>query len=132
MVLSFLICFLQNDLLLFVDSTCSQMRAIKRCLDDFAIASTQKINLENLKIFFSPNFIKEEATCISVEAGIPIADDLGRYLAMQLVHHRYGKTWYTKLLERYKARMDDLKTKCLSLAGQITLAKSFLSSIPVF
>lgn len=94
------------------------MRVIKKCLDDFAKASGQLINLEKLKVFFSSNFNKEEAARIRNEAEIPMTGDLGRYLGTQQVHHRHGKAMYKQLMERYK-RMDRWKSKCLSLVGEL-------------
>lgn len=57
-----------------------QMKVIKRCLDEFAEASGQLINLEKIKLFFSSNFDKAETSRISMGAGIPIIEDLGKYL----------------------------------------------------
>lgn len=51
--------FFADDLMLFVDSSCEQMRVIKECLDAFARPSGQKINLEKSKLFSSPKFARE-------------------------------------------------------------------------
>lgn len=64
--------FFADDLLLFADSSCSQLRVIKRCQDDLTRALGQIINLAKLKLYISPNFNNEEAQRISEVAGIPI------------------------------------------------------------
>lgn len=96
--------FFADDLVLFVDSSCVQMRVIKKCLEDFTMASRQRINLEKSKVFFSPNFSKEEAAMISSESGIPTTEGLGQYLGTRLVHHRHGKALYTQLLDDTRRR----------------------------
>lgn len=107
------------------------MKLIKRCLDEFVKASGQKINLEKSKLYFSSNTSKEAAR-ISCEARIPVTEGLGKYLRAQFVHRRHWKAMCTALIDKYKQRMDGWKTKCLSLAGRITLANSVLTSLPVF
>lgn len=101
-------------------------------LDDFTMASGQRINLLKSRIFFSPNVSKDEASRISNETGIPITEDFGTYVGTQMVHHQHGKALYAKLLDRSKKKMNGWKGECLSLTGRITLAKSVLSSLPVF
>lgn len=59
-------------------------------------------------------------------------DDLDSYLGTQLVHQCHGKALYTKLLDRYKQKMKSWKSNFLSFAGRITLAKSDLTSLPMF
>lgn len=105
---------------------------MKKCLDEFALASGQKINLEKSKLFSPLKFNKEEVTRISMEAGIPITDDLGWYLGTQLVHHRHDKVLCNHLIKRYKKKMNGWKAKCLSLAGRIMLANSIITILPVF
>lgn len=67
-----------------------------------------------------------------MEVGIPITEDLKKYLGTQLVHGGHGKGQYIELLERYKARMERWKSNCLSLAGRITFAKSVISSLLIY
>lgn len=124
--------FFADDLMLFVDNSCEQMKVINECLDEFVKASGQKTNLAKSKHFFSPKFAREEAMKISEEARIPMTDNLERYLGTQLVHQRYGKEGYTQLLDKYRKRMDGRKLKMLSLAGRITSAKSVVTSVLVF
>lgn len=45
--------FFADDLLLLADSSCSQIRVIKSCLDDISMASGPKINLEKSKKILS-------------------------------------------------------------------------------
>lgn len=108
------------------------MKIIKKFLDDFANVSGQRISLEKSKLYFSPNFDRVEVGRISTVAGIPITDDLGRYLGSQLVHRRQSKGMDDQLMEKYKAWMEGWKNRCLSLAGRITLANSVILSLLVY
>lgn len=92
--------FFTNDFLLFAKSTCSQVRIIRRCLDEFAIALAQKIYPDKLKLYFSTNISKKVVVRISEDMGILVTEDLGRYLGTQLVHRRHGKALYMTVLEK--------------------------------
>lgn len=74
---AYFICFFADDLFLFADSSCLQVKVIRKRLDDFVGASGQRINLEKSKLFFLSNFDKVDAERIGKEARIPITDDLG-------------------------------------------------------
>lgn len=71
------------------------MEVIKKCLDDFAVASGHRINLEKSRVFFSPNFNKEEALRICKVAAISKIEDFGKFLGSQLVHQRHQRMIYT-------------------------------------
>lgn len=113
--------FFADDMLLFAYSSIGQMDVIKGCLDDFARASGQRINFQKSSIFFSPNLSLEAATEINRGVGIPMTDNLGKYLGMKLAHGRHSGLLYSDLLEKITKKMDGWKAKCLSLAGRVTL-----------
>lgn len=97
---------------LFLQIACSCLKIVrmrkvmKQCLDGFAKAPCQHVSFEKSKVFFSPNFNREEASRISNETGIPMTDDLGKYLCIQLVHQRHDKATYSRLMDKYKRKID--------------------------
>lgn len=124
--------FFADDLLLFAESSIAQMDIIRRCLADFEQASGQKVSFNKSSIFFSPNINKEEVAEISSRGGIPVTEDLGRYLGVYLVHGRHQKQHYQQLMDKVSARLKGWKMKTLSLAGRETLASSVMTSMPIF
>lgn len=124
--------FFADDLLLFADATVSQMEVVKRCLAEFEHASGQKVSFSKSIVHFSSNTLCEEAAEISLMGGMPLTEDLGRYLGMYLVHGHHGKQHYKSLLERVHKRLNGRKMKTLSLAGRATLASSIMLSMPIY
>lgn len=69
---------------------------------------------------------------LSRAACIPRTNNLWKYLGAQLLHQRSNKETYKELLGKFNNRLAGWKTKCLSLVGRITLARSVLNSLLVF
>lgn len=63
------VCF-ADDLILFAEASVSQVRVIRRILEQFCIASGQKVSLEKSKIYFSENVSRDMGKTISEESGI--------------------------------------------------------------
>lgn len=105
---------------------------MKACLELFEEASGQKVNFAKPHIYFSQNLSEEKATELSSRANMPRTRDLGHYLEVQLVHTRCTKEMYGDLLDKFSRRLSGWKSKCLSLAGRIKLAKSVLNSISIY
>lgn len=116
-----------DDRLFFSEASMSQVEVIKSCLSKFVKASWQRKNYEKLYIFFSSNLNAEEIN-LSRVSSIPRTNDLGRYLGARLIHHRCNREAYGDLPDKFHERLADWKAKCMSLAGQITLAKSILNT----
>ncbi|XP_019087314.1 PREDICTED: uncharacterized protein LOC109127232 [Camelina sativa] len=89
------VCF-ADDLILFAEASFGQIRDIRKVLEQFCLASGQKVSLEKSKIFFSDNVGRELATMISEESGIKATGDLGKYLGTFLEFGR--KSALTKVV----------------------------------
>lgn len=90
------------------------------------------MNFAKSILFVSPNIVEQEAKHLSKEFGVPLTKDLGVHLGHQLVHQGINHKLHSRLLERMRGRLKGWKSKNLSRAGRITLAKSVLNSVPVF
>lgn len=124
------VCF-ADDLILFSEATVIQVRVIRKVLDNFCMASGQKVSLEKSKIFFSANVSRDMERIISEESGIGSTREQGKYLGMPILHKRINKERFGEVLERVSSRLAGWKCRTLSLAGRITLTKAVLSSVPV-
>ncbi|KAG7591715.1 Zinc finger CCHC-type [Arabidopsis thaliana x Arabidopsis arenosa] len=124
------ICF-ADDLILFAEASVSQIRVIRRVLENFCRASGQKVSLEKSKIYFSENVHRDLEKLISDESGIKSTKDLGKYLGMPVLQKRINKNTFGEVLERVSTRLSGWKGRMLSQAGRLTLTKAVLSSIPI-
>lgn len=124
------VCF-ADDLILFSEASVSQVRVIRKILEQFCVVSGQRVSLEKSKIFFSNNVSEDLAKQISDESGIQATHDLGKYLGMPILHKRINKDTFRDVVERVTSRLAGWKGRSLSLAGRITLTKSVITSIPV-
>src|SRR3954467_9520345 len=80
----------------------------------------------------SANVPHAEAKRLSERLGIPLTDHLGKYLGHRVLHKGRNTEGHKELVERVHKRLDGWKVKCLSRAGRLTLARSVLSSLPIF
>ncbi|KAJ8436976.1 hypothetical protein Cgig2_012263 [Carnegiea gigantea] len=58
--------------------------------------------------------------------------DLGKYLGVPTINGKVTKETFREVVQRVDKRLSGWKTKCLSLAGRLTLIHSTLSSLPSF
>ncbi|CAN1181258.1 Putative ribonuclease H protein At1g65750 [Linum perenne] len=82
--------------------------------------------------FCSPNTPRNTANVISAILGYPLAQDLGRYLGVPILHERTSTETYQGIVDRISQKLSGCKVKSLSLAGRVTLAQSVLASIPAY
>ena len=106
-----------EDLVLFVESSVDQARIIKNCWETFCIASGHKVSHSKSRILFSNNLNDSKAKVISDIIGIPITEDLGKYLGVPTLSKRVTKAPFQHVVDRVDKRLSDWRTKCLSLAG---------------
>jgi len=121
-----------DDVVLFGEATREQAQHIKECLKEFCDASGQKISMAKSSIYFSSN--TDDATIAEVCNILEMqhTDNLGRYLGVPTVNGRVAKVMFQDVITRVEQRLAGWKSKCLSLAGQITLIKSTITAIPAY
>ncbi|CAN1163715.1 Putative ribonuclease H protein At1g65750 [Linum perenne] len=124
--------FFANDLILFADASVSQVETILACLDRFCDASGQAVNKDKSVIFCSKNTDRRTAAAISSTLGIPLTQNLGKYLGVPILHERTTRFTYQEIIDRLDQRLSGWKARSLSLAGRVTLAQSILTAIPAY
>jgi hypothetical protein len=101
-------------------------------MDTFCALSGQSVNFEKSQVYCSPNTPSDLALQISRVCGSPITKDLGLYLGMPLIHSRVTKKTYSSTVDKVQARLASWKSKCLNMAGRLTLIRAVNSSIPIY
>ncbi|KAK4262419.1 hypothetical protein QN277_027981 [Acacia crassicarpa] len=121
-----------DDLLLFGVATEAQAACMMDCLDVFSKASGAKVNPTKSSIFFSPKVSNLSKQIIKDVTHMKVSSDIGKYLGFPLSRNRRKKDTFNYIIERVRNKLSAWKVNCLSTAGRITIAKSVLSSIPLY
>lgn len=124
------ICF-ADDLILFAKASVAQIRIIRQVLEQFCVASGQKVSPEKSKILFSLNVKRDLKQLISNESGIKSTKDLGKYLGMPVLQERINKDTFGEIIERVPSRLTGYRGRFLSVVGRLTLTKAILGYIPI-
>ncbi|CAN1190816.1 Putative ribonuclease H protein At1g65750, partial [Linum perenne] len=98
----------------------------------FCSASGQHVSREKSAIFCSKNTNLHVSSLISLILGIPLTQNLGRYLGVPILHDRVTTRTYQDILDRIDTKLAGWKAKSLSLVGPVTLAQSVLAAIPTY
>lgn len=80
-------------------------------------------------MYFSKNVDVATKTALSEALQMEMTEDMGTYLGMPTLTSRVTKETFSHLCEKIDRRLTSWKTKYLSIAGRITLAKSTLSTL---
>lgn len=64
--------------------------------------------------------------------GFNHTEDLGKYLGVPIFHKRVGLNTFNYVIEKVKQRLSTWKSKTLSFAGRVTLAKSVVQANPTY
>ena len=124
--------FFANDLLLFSKASEEQIRIIMNCLDTFCVASGQRIGLHKSTIAFSSDVDKAVAQHISTISSIPVKPQSEKYIGIPSIMGRINLGTFQHFLDRIEGRLEGWKSKYLTLAGRIILAKSVLMAASSF
>ncbi|CAJ2657953.1 unnamed protein product [Trifolium pratense] len=121
-----------DDLLLFAEASIEQAHCVMHCLDQFCLASGQKINSQKTQIFFSKNVDQRTRDDIVHHTGFTQVNNLGKYLGANIAPSRSTRGKFQHIIGKIQNRLSGWKQQCLSFAGRLTLSKSVLSSIPYY
>lgn len=124
--------FFADDLILFGEASEAQIELMRSVMQQFCEVSGHKINLDKSKAFFSKNVHMNRALHLSLNLGIGITGDLGKYLGVPLLHNRATKATFHPIILKTQKRLSTWKGRYLTMAGRTTLIKSVLSTIPSY
>ena len=122
--------FFTDELILFAKAEEKACEAISEVLSKFYEESGQKLSLEKLRTYFSPNVqvgVKEE---ICSGLGIQATTNIGKYLGFPINHRGVARNHLNFIAERVMNKLAGWKAKFLSFAWRFVLVKSVMSAIP--
>jgi ribonuclease HI len=124
--------FFADDSLLFCRSSVSQWNHLSAILQQYELASGQKMNSNKTNIFFSKNTQDADKEEIKRVAGIPTTQRYDTYLGLPALVGRSRMGAFKRISERVWKRLQDWKLKFLSQAGKEILLKAVIQAIPTY
>lgn len=121
-----------DDLIFFAEANVDQAQLIQQNLHHFCQSSGQKVSQDKTRVYFSknvPRLLKKE---ISDTMGFNSTEDLGKYLGVPIFHKRAGLNTFNYIIDKVKQRLSTWKSRTLSFAGRVTLAKSVVQVMPTY
>ena len=124
--------FFADDIFLFTTAKAKDYKNLSRILKNFYAYSGQLMSVTKLWLWFfpsTPRRIKEQVAGIF---GIPTMDQIGTYLGTPIFTTRRTTQSYQYLVDKIRMRIEGWQAKYLSMAGQATLKKASMTSIPIY
>lgn len=119
-----------DDLTFFTEASIDQALILQQTLQQFCLSSGQKVSQEKTGVFFLKNVPRVWKKDICEAMRFQHTDDLGKYLGVPIFHKRVGLNTFNYVVAKVKQRLSIWKSRTLSLAGRITLAKSVVQAMP--
>lgn len=124
--------FFADDLMLFSEASEQQITIIMNCLKGFSARSGLNINLSKSSIFCSPNTNNRLRRRLGEMFGIPVTNNLGKYLGVPILQKRVSRRSFDYIMEGMHNKLSNWKMGTLSLAGRRVLVQSSLATMPVY
>lgn len=124
--------FFVDDLTLFARANRKNCDTILASLEDFNVASGQKVNFQKSKVIFSANCKEDWAIHCYNMIGIRKSTEFGKYLKFPIFHKRPNNMDFQFIIDNINTKLAGWKTKFLNMVGRTTLAKASLGSIPSY
>lgn len=118
-----------DDILLFARANESSIYSINTLIDNFCQTSGMEINLEESKLWLSPEIPQNMKTLIFNNPGIPYTSNLGNFLGYQLKTN-YNTSYFNNIILQLQQRLHNWKSHHLSFAGRTQLIVDTLNQIP--
>lgn len=121
-----------DDCLLFTQAKASQARLAQEVLRSFCHASGLKVNVQKTRFLATKNVARFKIDKYAAITGFQSTTNLGRYLGFPLFSGRVKKGDFGFIMDKINGRLASWKGKLFNRAGRITLAKSVISSMPIY
>lgn len=124
--------FFADDCLLFTKAKASQVKLVQEVLDTFCKASRMRVNIQKSRFLPSRNISRTKITKFEGIMNFKHNFTIGKYLGFPLLSGRVTNADFSYIIDKVNSRLAGWKGRFLSRAGRVTLAKSVLSSMPIY
>jgi hypothetical protein len=124
--------FFADDSLLFCKANSVEWRRLTKLLEEYEIASEQKLNKDKTSIFFSRNTSPAKREEITRLSGLNATNCYEKYLGLPTMVGRSKYKAFKGIKERVWTWLNDWKVKFLSQAGKEILIKAVVQAIPTY
>lgn len=108
------------------------MRLVQDALDAFCRASGMRVSVQKSRFLPSKNIPLSKIAKFEGIVNFKHTYSIGKYLGFPLLSGRVTRSDFSYIIEKINKRLVGWKGRLLSRAGQVTLAKSVLSSMPIY
>lgn len=123
------LCF-ADDIILLAKADIKHAILVQDCLSKFCNVSGQRVSLQKSSLVVSKNVSPYFAKVLNLHLGIPLKEHMGKYLGAPSIQKSVTKGMYNEVPERFQHKLQGWKSKCLSMAGRVTMIKAVTSAIP--
>lgn len=98
---------------------------------NFVVRQGRRLGSLNPCCICQPIFVNKKTSAINGHLGIPLIANLGQFLNMLTIHGHVNDNMFKYVLDWVQNKLAKWKTKALTFATSVMLAKSVTSSIMV-
>jgi hypothetical protein len=125
--------FFADDILLICKSQNSQViRLMNTVFSDFCSAYGLKVSYDKSRFMFSKNVSRRKRAMFTQFSSIRIASGLGKYLGFPFIQGQVKRADFNFIFDKISRRLVDWKNRLLNKAGKLTLARSVMSTVPIY
>ncbi|CAA0806070.1 Unknown protein [Striga hermonthica] len=121
-----------NDVLIMAQANVATAKTVNKVLHAFADEAGLAINLSKSEIIFSVSTPTAKRNRICHHLFIPMTDAFDKYLGFPIIAGRRKVSHFEFIIERISRRLPPWRAKFLNKAARTTLARSVVSTIPVY
>lgn len=101
-------------------------------LSDFCSAYGLKVSYDKSRFMFSKNVSRRKRAMFTQFSSIGIASGLVKYLGFPFIQGQVKRADFNFIFDKISRRLVDWKNRLLNKAGKLTLARSVMSTIPIY
>jgi len=124
--------FFADDAIFFLDGKTQECQNLASILNQYCIATRQKINRNKSGLFVSKNCPMSLKLNMAGELRVPILDKTGKYLGIPLDWGSSKRDMFAWIHTRVNAKLAGWKEQLISKGGKEVLLKSVIQALPQY
>jgi hypothetical protein len=124
--------FFADDSLVFCNANRVEWRRLLNLIETYERGSSQRINLAKTAVFFSRNTCQSRREEIKASFGLGEANSYDSYLGLPTLVGKNRNLAFKEIKEKVIRKLNNWKSKLLTLAGKEVLLKAMVQAIPSY